>query len=289
MIGKNFSFNGVRIPWSTTEGMSAGWYADVNWDNVATRNYVTSRQDWHGTIAKPTYADGRIIDVRGEIFHTSKHQRGIIRDVIADLFKIQDFPSEDNEFKKLEFTDDDDTDWFMWAKVYTMPEYQHERGEPIIGFSTQLYASDPLIYSKNPVVVSGIYGLFGGITLPVELPTDLDGGLNVITCTNNGNFSAKAKITITGQIQKPKIYNLLTGRFFKLNIDVNQGDTLIIDTNNSSVTLNGNSVLANRTAGSNWLFVNSGTNYFLLMGDDFDFDNQSKAQIQIEFYHTKLV
>lgn len=289
MIGKNFIFDGVAIPYTAAEGRAAGWYADIKWTGLTTRNFVTPRQDFHGTISNPTFADGKLIDVSGEIFSTAKSERGSSKNIVANLFKIEDFPAEDNELKRLEFTDDDDTDWFIMAKVYTMPAYDHERGDPIINFSCQLYAPDPLILSADLQTQSGIYGLWGGISLPVELPTDLAGTVNQITCINSGNFAAKATITITGEIVNPKIYNLTSGRFFKINTTMIAGDILIIDTEAATVELNGVNALADRADGSNWLFVNSGTNYFLLTGDDFDIDDQDKATIQVDWYNTKIV
>jgi hypothetical protein len=289
MIGKDFIFDGVAIPYTAAEGRAAGWYADFKWTGVTTRNFITPRQDFHGTISNPTFGDGKLISVRGEIFSTVKTERGSGKNIVANLFKIEDFPAEDNELKRLEFTDDDNTDWFIMAKVYTMPEYENERGEPIINFTLQLYAPDPLVLSAALQTASGIYGLWGGITLPVELPIDLSGAINPVTCVNNGNFAAKATITITGEVTNPKIFNLTTGRFFKINTTMTAGDVLIIDTEAASVELNGVNALADRADGSNWLFVNSGTNYFLLTGDNFDYDDQDKATIQIDWYHTKIV
>lgn len=289
MIGSNFIYDGVSIPYTAAEGRAAGWYADIKWTSLSTRNFISSRQDFHGTISKPTFADGKLIDVKGEIFSTSKASRGTIKNTVANLFKIEEFPAEENELKKLEFKDDDNSEWYIWAKVYTMPDYEHERGEPVITFSLQLYAPDPLVLSKNAKTESGNYGLFGGVNLPVELPTDLAGSLNYIECENEGNFAAKALITVEGEIENPKVMNLTTGRYFKLNLSMVAGDILIINTNDNTVELNGVNVLGDRADGSNWLFVNSGTNYFILTGDDFDFDDQDKATFEVEWHDTKIV
>jgi hypothetical protein len=289
MIGKNFKFNGVSIPYTTAQGRLAGWYAEFKWTGMQTRNFTSSRQDFHGTISKPTYADGKLIEVKGEIFSANKMTRGTVKNIVANLFKIEDFPADGTELKKLEFTDDDGTDWFIWCKVYTMPDYENDRADPVIVFNVQLYAPDPLVLSAILQSANGIYGLLGGVTLPVELPTALFGTLNPVTCVNNGNFAGRAKITITGQINNPKIYNLTTGRYFKLNLNMVAGDVLVLDTETAAADLNGVNVLSARADGSNWLFVNSGTNFFLLTGDDFDFDHQNKATIKIEWYHTKLI
>jgi len=289
MLGKNFIYNGVAIPYTAAQGRSAGWYADVLWTTPAVRNVQLSRQDFHGAISRPTFADGRLIQIRGEIFDTSKTDRGTIRNTIANLFLIQSFPSSSNELKKLEFTDDDGTEWFIWAKVYSMPEYEHERGDVLIGFFVQLYAPSPLVLSKDLQSETGIYGLWGGIELPVELPAALDLAVNSFSCVNSGNFAAPAIITVEGEITNPKIFNLTTGKYFEFTVTMEAGDVLIIDTEANTAELNGSNILASRAAGSNWLFVNSGTNIFVLTGDNFDIDDQEKATIEVEWYNTKLV
>jgi len=289
MLGKNFIYDGVAIPYTAAEGRAAGWYADILWTTPAVRNVQISRQDFHGAISRPTFADGRLIQIRGEIFDTAKADRGTIRNTIANLFLIEAFPTESNELKKLEFTDDDGTEWFIWAKVYELPEYEHERGDAIINFFLQLYAPSPLILSKEMESESGIYGVWGGVVLPVELPFALDDAINSFECVNSGNFAAPAKITVTGEISNPKIFNLTTGKYFEFTMEMVADDVLIIDTDQNVATLNGVNVLADRAAGSNWLFVNSGTNIFVLTGDDFDIDDQSKATIEIEWYNTKLL
>ena len=288
MLGKNFIYDGVSIPYTTAEGRAEGWYADINWATPSVRNVQTARQDFHGMVSKPTFAEGRLIEVSGEVFATSKTDRGTIRNVIANLFTIESFPAEEDEFKKLEFTDDDGVEWFIWAKVYAMPQYENERADPIIRFFTQLYAENPIIFSKNLQSASGIYGMYGGITLPTTLPIALSGAINNFSCVNTGNFASPATITVTGEIENPKILNTATGRYFQFNITMVAGDELIINTENVTATLNGVNVLADRTEGSNWLYIRPGSNDFILIGDDFDFDDQSKATIKVEWYNAKL-
>lgn len=292
MIGKNFVYNNVAIPYTTTEGRLAGWYADVNWTGMPTRNIVDPREDFHGSISRPTFADGKVISITGQIFSTVKVNRGTAKNIVANLFKVADFPDETNELKKLEFTDDDNTDWYIMAKPYTMPEYTHERANPIISFSTQLFAPDPVLLSQVLKTANGIYGLWGGVTLPTELPVafmSFDSTINSFTCTNDGNFAAKTKIIITGDIKNPRIYNLTTGRFFQVLVDMTGTDELIIDSENNTIELNGTNVSAYRGDGSNWLFVASGINYFLLTGEDFDYDDYNKAEVEVQWRDTKLV
>lgn len=291
MIGSNFIFDGVDIPYSTADGIAEGWYADVDWTDVRVRNSILPRQDFHGSISFPTFAEGRLINVKGEIFNTQKVNRGTIRNVVKNLFQIVDFPSSDNEIKELHFTDDDGTDWFIRCKVYTMPDFTHSRAYPIINFSVQLYAEDPLIRSKNKKTGNGIYGLYGGVTLPTTLPIPLLTSLNSFIIANAGNFASYVKATVkavTDNILNPKVWNLTTGTYYKLNKDLLVGEELVIDTETTSVKIDGDNAESFRADGSTFLFAVSGDNNFLLTGDNFEFSDQSKATLDIEFYDVNL-
>ena len=172
-----------------------------------------------------------------------------------------------------------------------MPNYTHSRAYPVINFSVQLFAQDPLIRSKTKKTGSGIYGLYGGISLPTILPIPLSSSLNSFVVSNAGNFASPVKATIkavTGNILNPKIWNLTTGQYFKLNRDILLGETLVIDTELTTAELDGVNVMADRASGANWLYATSGDNTFLLTGDNFEISDQSKATIDIEFYDVNL-
>jgi len=451
MIGKNFIFNGNAIPYTTAEGRAAGWLLDLEWTGVTVRNNLIPRQDFHGVISHPTLAEGRLVVCRGEIFGTLKSDRGTIRKEIQDMFLIQDFPTTENEFKVLSFEDDDGVGWFLRAKVYSLPEFTHLRGEPIINVFFQLLAEDPLIRSIDVQSETGSYGLIGGLALPAALPDALDGALNSFVVENEGNFSSPAKLIITVQtdingdqniaqqqddmdsmqafgtssadesfgfmftaatdkmgavtiplgktgapidavrvsvyteaagvpdifvgtttvdasdltvaaafadldlitiplqldltigndyivfiertgsfdvanyynfgryavdnasgvervagvwsswanqlwyriheqnsIVNPKVYNLTTGKFFGITTTVRPGETLEIDADAVTAELDGVNVLASRISGSNWIFLSPGNNAILLTGDNFDWSNQDKAQLEVEYYHTRM-
>lgn len=290
MIGQNFTYDGVAIPYSKAQGIAAGWIADVEWTKPDVRNSVQDRQDYHGTITLPTLLGGRLITVSGEFFDVSKADRGTIRKSIQDIFTIPSIPTSDNEYKQLAFEDDDATEWFINAKVYDVPSFEHERAAPVGTFTARLYAEDPRIYSQALQTATGDYGLYGGVALPVSLEEALSSSLNSFSTTNNGNFDAPSTITVTGEITNPKIMNLTTGRFFKLNITMVAGDELVIDstTRIPTILLNGDSVSEFRESGSETLFVQAGLNYFLLTGDNFDYDAQDKAQITVEHYHVRI-
>ena len=76
------------------------------------------------------------------------------------------------------------------------------------------------------------------------------------------------KLYATGTVVKPTIYEIITGRKIRLNMTMQAGDTLIIDTTvyNKSITLIRNGVSTNALGymipDSDWLIVSAGDNVF---------------------------
>jgi len=290
MIGKSFIYNGNTIPYTGTEARANNWLADIDWTDLSVDNSSLNRQDFHGVISNPTFARGRLMTVSGQVFAVTKATRGTAQRAIEDIFILQDFPTQANEFKVLQFKDDDDSDWFINAKVFSTPSFTNPRGESVTTFTCELFAQDPIIRSLTQNSVSGNYALLGGVTLPTTLPIALDGVLGSFSGTNTGNFASPCVVTITGDIVNPRIYNLTTGRYFGYTgtLTASGGDSLVIDTEANTMELNGVNVLANRYTGSNWIFAQSGANNFVLIGDDFDVDNQTKASVTVAFYNTRI-
>lgn len=75
-------------------------------------------------------------------------------------------------------------------------------------------------------------------------------------------------LTATGGVINPTIYNMTTNENFTLNITMQTGDIITIDTRkgSKSVTLNRNGVISNiindMTIGSEWIILNVGDNIF---------------------------
>lgn len=287
MLGSNFSYDGTTIP--TYKSQSTDWIAEnIKWATPVIQNSQINKQDFHGIISNPTFARARLIIINGKIFSTTKTGRGSARNTVDNLFQIDNFPAQNQGFKTFAFTDDDGVQKFINAKVYSRPEYDNGQGDAIIDFSVELLAQDPLIRSINMVSQTGNYGFFGGVLLSTTLPISFDSVDGEFTATNDGNFASPCKITINDEIVNPKILNMTTGRFFKLNISMNTGDELVIDSEERTAKLNGTSVMAYREDGSNWIFANPGQNTFVLLGDDYDATNLTKVSIKVDFYSAWL-
>lgn len=294
MLGKNFTFRGLSIPYTRAEGIANGFVADIEWKNITTRDIVQDRQDYHGVYASPSLANGRLITISGDVFDIDKAERGSIRNTIESIFQLEGIPKFGEGIYQLAFDDDDGTSWFINAKVRTPLEYSMDRGSSVYSFRSELFAQDPLIYGAIEKTASGEYGLLGGAYLPITLPENLASAINYFSVVNDGNFPNSPTITISGEITNPRVYNLTTGRYFGINQTMTGTDELVVKISDEdnigqpTAKLNGVNVFADLQDGSDLLYVNSGTNLFLLTGDNFEIDNTSKATISITYRDTKL-
>lgn len=293
MIGKNYFYKSSAIPTFKDDAISSGWIAtDIDWNPPTIENSQINRQDYHGVVSNPTISRGRIIEISGIIYGKNKLERGLRRNIVNSLFQLEGFPLQGEGFYDLEFEDDDGTAKKISAKVFAKPDYENDQGNVIVAFSLQLFSQDGLIRSQALVKESGGYGQIGGVFLPTTLPASLDGSIGKFSITNSGDFDAQVRATITGDIVNPKIINLTTGMFFRIERTITTSDTLIIDTSANSgrgdATINGTSILSARGQGSNFLYAQPGVNEFILIGENFDPADTGKASVQIEFYSTWL-
>lgn len=83
------------------------------------------------------------------------------------------------------------------------------------------------------------------------------------------------QIKANGTVLNPAVYNLTTGEFFKLAIEMNEGDEVTINTNKSfkKVTLTSNGITSNiindRDINSKWFQLVTGDNIFMYDADEF--------------------
>jgi len=288
MLGQLFTYKGEEIPYTKTQALVAGWIADIIWTDVIVENSSISKQTYHGSVSNPTFARERLIQITGEIYSTAKTSRGTIRNILDDLFALEGFPSQGEGFYPLTFTDDDGTLWTIQAKVYNKIEYRQDRGSKIINFAVNLLAEDPVILGASIKTATSTYGTQSGLSLPTTLPVSMDSYEGEFQVINSGNFISSPVITITGDITNPKIFNITTGRFWKMTIDMNPADVLIINTKTATALLNGINALANRATGSQWIFINPGINMLVLLGDDYNPGDPTKASVLVEYYDSKI-
>lgn len=103
-------------------------------------------------------------------------------------------------------------------------------------------ASDPRRYGLlEQSQTTGLPQPEPGLTWPLVFPLDfgVPGSTGNLDAFNSGDAPAHPVFTIQGPCSQPLIMNLTTGSLLEYDIDLSSTDTLYIDTNQGTVTLNG--------------------------------------------------
>lgn len=121
-----------------------------------------------------------------------------------------------------------------------------------------LLAPDPYFYLVDPsdmnlgwlsTSFSTIVG--GGYVTPYILPIIWGASGQPTIVNNSTNTDIYPQIVLTGQYTNPRIVNADTGDYIELTVSTSITDTIIIDSKEHTVTLNGGSIL-NTMSGSWW-------------------------------------
>lgn len=101
--------------------------------------------------------------------------------------------------------------------------------------------ADSLLIERNTLnTVSGGTPSANGFIVPVIVPIVTTGGTNGdITATNNGTYPVNPIITLSGVLTNPRIYNKTTNLLMQFNISLGISDSLVVDMENKTIILNG--------------------------------------------------
>lgn len=120
----------------------------------------------------------------------------------------------------------------------------------------ELVATDPRKYNATETSIStGLPTNSGGMTFPAAFPLAFGaaGTGGYIQAANAGNFPTRPVITIAGPVDNPTVTNQTAGKSLTFAITLAVTDTLTIDLDARSVTLNGTASRRNTLApGSQW-------------------------------------
>lgn len=132
----------------------------------------------------------------------------------------------------------------------------------------QLTAGDPLFYSTDggdvQTAIVNLQAQTGGYVTPYDLPVDWAGGAQPTIVTNSGDAQVFPVIELHDEAHNPRITNQTTGETFGLNISMADGDVIVIDMGNRTVTFNGSNIMGNRTSDSTWWGLTPGDNSIVL-------------------------
>lgn len=296
MLGYNFSYRGQSFSddeFDVDNGRGIVLQS-LTWAEIVTDDDQIARGLDHGIEVSPTLYRGRLIEIEGFIVANTRSERQTYRDIITETFKLEYIPSPDNRgFYDFTFYDDDASQLKISAKVLNAPRYdQLELGEiEVTKFRVQLIAEDPTIKAVSANSQVHVEGFYGGFDLPVQLPVAMDDWGYIASVMNGGNWKAPLKVTIeangaTGG--NMRVVNVDNGEYFGITTAMVDGDILIIDTENTDLTLNGVDVSGARISGSIWPFLDPSpaTNYFTVLDDLSTLGDGLQADVTFEWNNT---
>lgn len=146
----------------------------------------------------------------------------------------------------------------------------YQPGGKMSDYKIDLIAGDPLFYSTDAgeIQTASIDRVEqGGYVTPYILPVSWDSGSAPTIVNNSGSEIAYPVITLSDSAANPVLTNQATGEIFGLDINMVDGDEVIIDMGNRTVTLNGANIINNMTSDSTWFALAVGDNPLTLDSD----------------------
>lgn len=146
-------------------------------------------------------------------------------------------------------------------------------------FQMTLVAPDPNFFITDPddpesgwieQTFTKIVG--GGYVTPYVLPVAWEPSGQPTVINNPTDSVIYPQIILEGEYTNPRINNVSTGEFIQVNVTTAPGDTIIIDMQNRTITLNGSSILATRTG--TWWGLQPGQTLVSLQTDSPDDENE---------------
>jgi len=294
MIGYDYSYNGVSFSDIGLPDINYFHLTNVDYDNLDVRNEIVERSQYHGAFLGAVLASTRVITIEGEIISENRTQRGILTDQLRNTFPLNPSPSFENlNMKEFSFKRDADGQLIKVNAMVVKPiefEDDLDNDKNITKFRVELLCND-IAFKGELFTLNSVENFnhgttllpLGGANTKTTLPASLS-TKNSININYTGTFASPLYIKITGSSLNPQILNTITEKFFKLNLEIEEGDYIIIDTENSQVLdSSGNSLNKYIENGSQWLFLQSGNNVFVFSDDTSPILNP--ADIEIQYYN----
>lgn len=152
----------------------------------------------------------------------------------------------------------------------------------IVKWKIDLLSEDPLFYDNAAGELLATVGkvMDGGFDIPFDVPFDISAGGEPSVVTNSGNETVYPIITISTPATNPKLINRATNEFVQVMTTVLEGDKLIIDMRNKTITHNGLNIYSLQRDGSTFFGLVPGVNVMEIQSDIAS-DN-SKAEIRYQ-------
>lgn len=233
------------------------------------RHSEEARQGQHGILDYDTFVGKRAIVFEGQLIAPDREKMVQLVDKFQKAFTTSAFPSKDDGYREMLFTEEDGVAKKVFAKVENMPEYEEELGFPYVrNFIVSLKCKEPRKLSQATTAQDGIKAdyLGGQLKLPTKLPVQFGWDYLYKKILNNaGNFAASPKITIYAPCVNPKILNRTYNVFMQFIATLSGNDYLEID------VLEGTATIYREGGGTEdalLVLTNNSEFFYLLSGDN---------------------
>lgn len=155
----------------------------------------------------------------------------------------------------------------------------------IVKWKIDLLSEDPLFYDNSAGELLATVGkvMDGGFDIPFDIPFNISAGGEPSVVTNSGNETVYPIITISTPATNPKIINRATNEFMQVMTTVLEGDKLIIDMRNKTITHNGLNVYSLQRDGSTFFGLVPGVNVMEIQSDIASENSKAEVRYQSGF------
>lgn len=155
----------------------------------------------------------------------------------------------------------------------------------IVKWKIDLLSEDPLFYDNSAGELLATVGkvMDGGFDIPFDIPFNISAGGEPSVVTNSGNETVYPIITISTPATNPKLINRATNEFMQVMTTVLEGDKLIIDMRNKTITHNGLNIYSLQRDGSTFFGLVPGVNVMEIQTDVGSENSKAEVRYQSGF------
>jgi hypothetical protein len=155
----------------------------------------------------------------------------------------------------------------------------------IVKWKIDLLSEDPLFYDNSAGELLATVGkvIDGGFDIPFDIPFNISAGGEPSVVNNSGNETVYPIITISTPATNPKLINRATNEFMQVMTTVLEGDKLIIDMRNKTITHNGLNIYALQRDGSTFFGLVPGVNVMEIQSDIASENSKAEVRYQSGF------
>lgn len=252
---------------------------------VDVKNNEIAKEGQHGIWDFYSFYGKRVINFQGVMIGLTEADIETLKTQLLKIVSLPSIPENSNDgYVTISWTDANAKAWQVEAKLQGYPRFNRDlRQLSRLYFNIVLKAKNPQIESQTLTTTSGIRGWKSTNHLLASLLPMVFGTLykNQVTVNNIGSVEAHTIIKIygeTGGITNPSIYNITTGKTFKLNLSLadatkyvtinsKTGEILDQDGNDMSAFIDGSSEYILLIAGNNSIVYLSDENPFATLTD----------------------